>query len=346
MVPQNPIQSIEEDCEVESNDSDIVEGEVPVDSRSSKQQQQKDSIATSRPKRVIRVPTRYVDMVAYALPVIDVDIPSTFKEAWGLLCNIAIRVADGSILKTRWIVRNLTSKVYMETPVQDKFITTESLVGAKLDLLDVGTNQAPNEGMSFESDEAAKAFYDEYARRIGFLTRIVSSRKSERDGSVISRRLACNKEGYNRNSQKTGLCQIRKRESHREGCMAMVLVKREKLGEWVVKKFVREYNHPLEVSSEKWRPNPELSTWALELEKQLDLSIPRLNESFDEDQKVRELSSQLHHANQQLEACQEQLRTITACMEKHTQCLSTTVESVVSNVKQVESQQHEISGHC
>ncbi|KAI8567002.1 hypothetical protein RHMOL_Rhmol02G0087300 [Rhododendron molle] len=60
--------------------------------------------------------------------------------------------------------------VYMETPVEDKFITTESLVGARLDLLDVGTNQEPNEGMSFESDEAAKAFYDEYARRIGFLT--------------------------------------------------------------------------------------------------------------------------------------------------------------------------------
>ncbi|KAI8567009.1 hypothetical protein RHMOL_Rhmol02G0087900 [Rhododendron molle] len=209
--------------------------------------------------------------------------------------------------------------VYMETPVDDKFITTESLVGAKLDLLDVGTNQEPNEGMSFESDEAAKAFYVEYARRIGFLTRIVSSRKSEHDGSVISRRRACNKEGYNCNSRKTGPCRIRKRESHREGCMAMVLVKREKLGEWVVTKFVREHNHPLEVSSEKWRPNP--------------------------DQKIRELSSQLHHANQQLEACQEQLRTIMACMDEHTQCLSTTVESVVSNVKQVESQQHEISGH-
>ncbi|KAF7128074.1 hypothetical protein RHSIM_Rhsim11G0147500 [Rhododendron simsii] len=55
VVPQDPIQSVEEDSEVESNDSDTVEGEVPVDS-SSQQQQQKDSIATSRPRRVIRVP--------------------------------------------------------------------------------------------------------------------------------------------------------------------------------------------------------------------------------------------------------------------------------------------------
>ncbi|KAF7126749.1 hypothetical protein RHSIM_Rhsim11G0139500 [Rhododendron simsii] len=80
VVPQVPVQSVEKDSGVESDDSDTFEGEVPVDS-SSQQQQQKDSIATSRPKRVIHVPARYVDMVAYALPVIDVDIPSTFKEA-------------------------------------------------------------------------------------------------------------------------------------------------------------------------------------------------------------------------------------------------------------------------
>lgn len=81
MVPQVSVQSVEEDSGVESDDSDTVEGEVPVDR--SLQQQQKDSIATSRPKRVIRVPARYVDIVAYALPVIDADIPSTFKEALG-----------------------------------------------------------------------------------------------------------------------------------------------------------------------------------------------------------------------------------------------------------------------
>jgi len=213
----------------------------------------------------------------------------------------------------------------METPVEDKFITTESLVGAELDSLDVETNQEPYEGMSFESDEAAKAFYDKYARQIGFFTRIVSSRKSERDGSLISRRLACNKEGYNLKSKRIGQSSVRKRQSHREGCMAMVLVKREKPGKWVVTKFVREHNHPLEVSSPKCRPNPY----------------------FDKEEKIRELSSQLHYANQQLEACQEQLRAVTACLEEHTQCLSTTVESVVSNVKKVESPnpKHEISSH-
>jgi hypothetical protein len=105
--------------------------------------------------------------------------------------------------------------------------------------------------MVFESENAARVFYDEYAKQEGFLTRIVSSRKSEHDGTIISRRLACNKEGFNLSSQKTGQVKIRKRESKREGCMAMILVKREKLGKWVVTKFMRERNHPLVISSKK-----------------------------------------------------------------------------------------------
>ncbi|KAM4106002.1 hypothetical protein ACJW30_04G030600 [Castanea mollissima] len=168
--------------------------------------------------------------------------------------------------------------------------------------------------MLFESEEAAKAFYDEYAKRQGFLTRIVSSRKSERDGSIISRRLACNKEGFNVNSQRRGQVRIRKRESKREGCMAMFLVKREKPGRWVVTKFVRDHNHPLVISSEKGRPTPD-----------------------EKDRRIRELSSELHRANQHLAACREQLRTFMTYVEEHTECLSRTVEDVVHRIREVES---------
>jgi hypothetical protein len=42
---------------------------------------QQESIATSKPKRVIKKPARYCNMVAYALPVIDDGIPYTYKEA-------------------------------------------------------------------------------------------------------------------------------------------------------------------------------------------------------------------------------------------------------------------------
>ena len=39
------------------------------------------SIAVRRSKWEIRRPARYVDAVAYALPIIEEDIPSTYKEA-------------------------------------------------------------------------------------------------------------------------------------------------------------------------------------------------------------------------------------------------------------------------
>jgi len=41
---------------------------------------QQESIATSKPKGVIKKPARYCNMVAYALPVIDGGIPYTYKE--------------------------------------------------------------------------------------------------------------------------------------------------------------------------------------------------------------------------------------------------------------------------
>lgn len=69
---------------------------------------------------------------------------------------------------------------------EDKNVIADSSIGGESGIYEVDANQEPYEGMLFESEEAAKAFYDEYAKRLGFLTRIVSSRKSERDGSIIS----------------------------------------------------------------------------------------------------------------------------------------------------------------
>ncbi|GLT27753.1 hypothetical protein SLA2020_027280 [Shorea laevis] len=54
----------------------------------------------------------------------------------------------------------------------------------------------PYEGMEFESEDAAKIFYNEYACRVGFVMRVMSCRCSERDGRILARRLGCNKEGH------------------------------------------------------------------------------------------------------------------------------------------------------
>ncbi|KAK7309431.1 hypothetical protein RJT34_06155 [Clitoria ternatea] len=49
------------------------------------------------------------------------------------------------------------------------------------------TNLEPCQGMEFESEEAAKAFYNSYARRVGFSTRVSKARRSTVDGGIIQR---------------------------------------------------------------------------------------------------------------------------------------------------------------
>lgn len=112
----------------------------------------------------------------------------------------------------------------------------------------------PHEGMEFESEDAAKIFYDEYARQVGFVMRVMSCRRSERDGRILARRLGCNKEGYCV-SIRGKLGPVRKpRASTREGCKAMIHIKFEKeSGKWVITRFVKDHNHPLVVAPREAR---------------------------------------------------------------------------------------------
>ncbi|XP_039071062.1 protein FAR1-RELATED SEQUENCE 8-like [Hibiscus syriacus] len=194
---------------------------------------------------------------------------------------------------------------------EEKVLVTESCAVHEYESCEPNLNQEPHVGMIFVSAEAAKDFYDEYARRVGFLTRIVSSHKSEIDGSIVHRRLACNKEGFNQNRQKSTRARVRKRQSKREGCMARMNVKQEKSGRYVISKFVKEHNHPLFVTSSK--------------------------DHDDKDKKIQELSSELNQANEELVLCREQLCAFMAAIEEHADRLSKTVEDAIRNIKEVES---------
>lgn len=124
----------------------------------------------------------------------------------------------------------------------------ESSTGKELVVCEGDANVEPCVGMEFESEEAAKVFYDAYATNMGFIMRVDAFRRSLRDGKVICRRLVCNKEGFRRVRPRRS--ESRKpRAITREGCKAMIMVKREKTGKWVVSRFVKEHNHPLVVSS-------------------------------------------------------------------------------------------------
>lgn len=109
----------------------------------------------------------------------------------------------------------------------------------------VRDEEEPFIGMEFESEEVAKSFYDNYATCMGFVMRVDAFRRSMRDGSVVWRRLVCNKEGFRRSRPRRS--ESRKpRAVTREGCKALIVVKRDKsAGKWVVTKFVKEHNHPL-----------------------------------------------------------------------------------------------------
>ncbi|XP_021752421.1 protein FAR1-RELATED SEQUENCE 5-like [Chenopodium quinoa] len=174
----------------------------------------------------------------------------------------------------------------------------------------------PNEGMEFDSEEAAKVFYDDYARKVGFVMRVMSCRRSEVDGRILARRFGCNKEGYCL-SIRGKLGQVRKpRASTRGDCKAMILVKFDKSGKWVVTRFVRDHNHPLVVSLR-------------EVRKKMD----------DKDKKIEELTAELRNEKRLCTLYQEQLFAFMNDVEGYNAQITKKVQAVLINLKETENQE-------
>ncbi|XP_062081255.1 protein FAR1-RELATED SEQUENCE 5-like [Humulus lupulus] len=170
-------------------------------------------------------------------------------------------------------------------------------------------------GMEFESEEAAKEFYDEYSRRVGFVMRIDQCRRSEVDKRILSRRLSCNKQGFSIKARDE-VGHVRKQRSRsREGCKAMMLVKVNKSGKWAVTRFEKDHTHPLVVSDRpSWSP-------------------------FDsKDRKIEELTMELEHQDQLCESYRELLLTFLKNIEEQTEMLSTKIRHVVNNIREVETE--------
>lgn len=104
-------------------------------------------------------------------------------------------------------------------------------------------NLEPYEGMEFDSEQAARIFYNSYARRIGFSTRVSVYQRSRRDGSIICRQIVCSREGFRRDAGESR--SKRQRTITRVGCKAQMTVKKHTSGKWAVSKLVKEHNHEL-----------------------------------------------------------------------------------------------------
>ncbi|KAK2965814.1 hypothetical protein RJ640_025323 [Escallonia rubra] len=237
----------------------------------------------------------------------------------------------------------------------------ESSNGKESDANKGNANLEPYVGMEFESEEAAKVFYDTYATHLGFIMRVDAFRRSMRDGKVVWRRLVCNKEGFRK-------CKPRRSENRkpraitREGCKAMIVVKKEKTGKWVVTRFVTEHNHPLVVAppsnrrtvllsqtpvsalnlDENFRKREILLVFASSLNVNQYLAsfslLPPLYTFQDEkDVKIRELTAELQRERKRSAAIQEQLDMVLKDMEEHSNHLSRNIDDIVQSVKEIES---------
>ncbi|XP_059305041.1 protein FAR1-RELATED SEQUENCE 3-like isoform X1 [Lycium ferocissimum] len=170
-------------------------------------------------------------------------------------------------------------------------------------------------GMEFESEDAAKEFYDDYARRVGFIMRIDQCRRSEVDKRILSRRLSCNKQGYYVKVKNHYGPPRKTRTSTREGCKAMMLVKVNKSDKWVVTRFVKEHTHPL-VSSVCSSGNP--------MDKK--------------DRRIQELSMELERQDKLCDLYREQLINFLENVEQQMELLSKTIQVAVNNVKEIEAE--------
>lgn len=104
----------------------------------------------------------------------------------------------------------------------------------------------PHVGLEFDSAEDAQEFYNLYATQVGFRIRIGQLYRSRVDGSVISRRFVCSKEGFQTNS--------------RTGCPAFIRVQKADSGKWVLANINKEHNHELEHPGEICPPRIQRKT--------------------------------------------------------------------------------------
>ncbi|KAI4332854.1 hypothetical protein L6164_017732 [Bauhinia variegata] len=97
--------------------------------------------------------------------------------------------------------------------------------------VDSDANLKPQVGMIFESEDAAKTFYDAYARHNGFSTQVGQFSRTKPDGPIVTWDFACSREVYKKKTV--------------ESCNALLRIERKDENNWIVTKFVEDHNHSL-----------------------------------------------------------------------------------------------------
>ncbi|ESW05528.1 hypothetical protein PHAVU_011G187200 [Phaseolus vulgaris] len=118
----------------------------------------------------------------------------------------------------------------VETEKDEEQNMKVNLAETEVNNQDGDAHRKPLVGMLFESEDAAKSFYDAYSRDVGFSTHVGQFSRAKPDGPIITWDFACSREVFKRKNIVS--------------CNAMLRVER-KDANWVVTKFVEDHNHSL-----------------------------------------------------------------------------------------------------
>ncbi|CAA0842430.1 Far-red impaired responsive (FAR1) family protein [Striga hermonthica] len=169
--------------------------------------------------------------------------------------------------------------------------------------------------MEYDSEDNARRFYYEYARRMGFMVCIMQGRRSEIDGKTLARRLGCNTQGFSTSTKgKIGPERMPRPSGPREGCKANVLFKLEKSGKWIVTRLVKEHNHPLVVNGSEFA------------------------NTRDKDKKIQELTKELQHQEELCAAYREKIVNLLARIETRADHLSEKVLAIIEDAKKADTE--------
>ncbi|KAJ6767556.1 PROTEIN FAR1-RELATED SEQUENCE 3 [Salix koriyanagi] len=140
----------------------------------------------------------------------------------------------------------------------EKQNTTENYMEAAVRNQDDDGIALPHVGMEFESEDAAKTFYDTYAKRMGFSTHVGQFTRSKPDGPIVTWEFACSKEVFKRKNIEScnAVLRIVRKDSHSDN--------------WVVTKFVEEHNHSLGTPGKVLRPRKHFSGASKNMAETLD----------------------------------------------------------------------------
>lgn len=151
-----------------------------------------------------------------------------------------MRVKDGSVDSLK------TYEHHRQDGMKENAGVSEDDVGlnvVEMDAIKKGAIFKPENGMEFDSKEAAYSFYREYAQSVGFGITIKASRRSKSSGKFIDVNITCSRFGNKHESNAI----VNPQSCPKTDCKAGLHIKRREDEKWDIHSFSKERNHEIRI---------------------------------------------------------------------------------------------------